>query len=1109
MLRIERWSILIGLTGILCLPGFGQVASAELSGTVLDSSGAAVASAKVTATNVATNLARDAASDTTGKYIITLLPPGDYTLSVEAAGFRKLVQSGIALQINQQAQVDLTLQLGQVSETVEVTGQAPLLESESSSLGTVVNQQLVNQLPLNGRNFIQLATLSPGVNGVGFSASGTIMSGTRPDDRRPATEIFSNGNREGSNNFLYDGIDDNERLTLSIVLRPAVEAVREFKIQTNLYSADIGRNSGAVVDVISKSGTNRLHGSLFEFLRNSAMDSRSYFNPKGTAFPTFRLNQFGGSLGGPVVLPKLYHGKDHTFFFVDFEGYRRDSQQLTLGNIPTAKMRAGDFSETATIYDPLTTKANPNGAGFVRTPFTGNQIPSNRWDPISAKMINAYPVPTSSARFNNYLGNLIQHQNWNQGDARIDHQMTPRDNFFARWSIQNTQTIVPSTYPSTQIAGISQSLNLGDEASFAGTSFAPTQHAVASYVHIFTPRLVNEFRAGFSRFRLDYTADQYQPGGQLGNKLGVPNANVTPNEQNLPIFTSSSYLGIGQTRSLPIFRRENTFEYIDNVSDTQGAHTLKFGVDFRRRQLTIYQTNQGNGRFNFSPALTDSRQPAGSGGDSMASFLLGYPTLIAHDYTQNWPGQRGSELGLYFADDWRISKKLTFNLGLRWDYFSPFREVSNRWANFNLVTGKIDVAGRNGVNEYAGVEPYYKNFGPRFGFAYQFAQHTVVRGGFGIFYNPTGSEGGSLRLFRQLPFGSTTSISPGDINVGQRVSDGFAPLQPVNLAFADNPFGAMTAVDHHFRPSYAQQFNFTLEHEIAPLALVIKTATIGNLGRHLYNTYNANQPIPGPTALDSRRPLYSIDPLLSDANYFTTDGLSEYYAFQLTADKRFSKGLSALLGYTWSHAIDNVPLEFGGGTSGPQPQDPRNIAAERGNSIIDMRHRLTLSYTWEFPFGKGKAMLNRGGIADWVLGGWQTNGILTAQTGLPFSAVLQTSTTNGTGSRPNATGTVTYPHTLQQWFTPSAFSIPAPYTYGNLGRNTLFGPGRVNWDMSLFKNFVIREQTRFEFRAEAFNIFNHPQFALPKQNIGNAQVGQITSTVGNPRQLQMGLRFQF
>jgi len=1102
--------VLCGLLCVLCAPGWAQVASAELSGTVLDSSGAAVANAKVTATNLATNVARDGVSDGSGRYFITLLPAGDYSVSAEAPGFRKLVQSGLVLQINQQARLDLTLELGHASETVEVTGQAPLLESESSSLGTVVSQKLVNQLPLNGRNFIQLATLSPGVNGVGYSASGTIMSGTRPDDRRPGTEIFSNGNREGSNNFLYDGIDDNERLTLSIVLRPAVEAVREFKIQTNLYSADIGRNSGAVVDVITKSGTNQLHGSLFEFLRNSAMDSRSFFSPKGTAFPTFRLNQFGGSFGGPVVLPKLYNGKDRTFFFVDYEGYRRDSQQLLLGNVPTAKMRAGDFSEAAAIYDPLTTRANPNGSGFIRDRFLNNQIPANRWDPISAKMINAYPLPTGPGRFNNYLANLVQNQKWNQGDVRVDHQISPKDSFFARWSIQNTETTVPSSFPTTTIPGISEPVDLGDEGSFAGTSFQPAQHAVASYIRIINPSLVNEFRVGFNRYRLDYTADQFKPNGQLGNQLGVPNANVTPNEQNLPIFSPSSYIGIGQTRSLPIFRRENTFEYVDNLSYTHGTHTLKWGVDFRRRQLTIYQTNQGNGRFNFSPALTDSRQPAGTGGDSMASFLLGYPTLIAHDYTQNWPGERGSEFGLYVADDWRVSKKLTLNLGLRWDYFSPFSEVSNRWANFNLATGKIDIAGRNGVDKYAGVEPFYKNFGPRFGFAYQLLSHTVIRGGFGLFYNPTGSEGGSMRLFRQLPFGSTLSISPGDINVGQRVSDGFPPLSPVNYDFANNPFGAMFAVDHGFRPSYAEQFNVTVEHEIAPWEMVIKTAAVGNLGRHLYNTYNANQAVPGSTSLNTRRPLYTLDPSLSDASYFTTDGLSEYYAFQLTVDKRFSHGLSAILGYAWSHAIDDVPLEFGGGAAGPQPQDPRNIAAERGNSIIDMRHRLTLSYTWELPVGKNKALLNYGGPVNWILGGWQTNGILTVQSGLPFTAVLQTSTTNtGTGSRPNAAGEVTYPRTLQHWFDTSAFSVPAPYTYGNLGRNTLFGPGRTNWDMSLFKNFVIHEQTRFELRAEAFNIFNHPQFGLPNANIGNPQAGSITSTVGNPRQLQMGLRFQF
>ena len=1104
---MSKFLVTLTLLGVLCLPGSAQVSSAELSGTVIDATNAAVPGAKVTATNSATNVAHDSVSDATGSYLIPLLQPGDYVITAEAKGFKKLVQKGLTLQINQQAQLNLQLQLGQVTEEIQVTAQAPLLQSESSSLGTVVSEKLVNQLPLNGRNFIQLAILSPGVTGVGFGAGGTIMSGTRPDDRRPGTEIFSNGNREGSNNFLYDGVDNNERLTLSIVLRPAVEAVREFKIQTNLYSADIGRNSGAVVDVITKSGTNQMHGSLFEFLRNSAMDARNFFSPKGTAFPSFRLNQFGGSFGGPVLLPKLYNGKDKTFFFVDYEGYRRDSQSISLGNIPTVLMRKGDFSEAAAIFDPLTTRANPSGAGFIRTQFPGNQIPANRFDSKTGILINAYPAPTRSTRLNNYLANLIQHQNWNQGDIRVDHQASQKDSFFARYSIQNTETQVPSTLPPATIPGIAKPLNLGDEGSFAGTAFQPAQHAVASYVRVINPRLVNEFRVGYSRFRADYTADQYEPGGALGNKFGIANSNATPNEQNFPIFSPSNYFGIGQTRSLPIFRRENMFQYVDNMSMTKGKHTLKWGADFRRRQLTVYQTNMGNGRFNFSPAFTDSRQ--GSGGDTMASFLLGYPTLTGHDYTFNWPGERGSEVGLYFADDWRVTRKLTLNLGMRWDYYSPFSEVANRWSNFNVRTARMDVAGAAGVDKYAGVKPYYKNFGPRVGFAYQVLPHTVIRGGFGVFYNPAGNEGSSLRLFRNLPFGSTINITPGDINVGLRVSDGFPALQPLGQAAIDKPYGAVSAVAANFRPSYAEQFNLTLEHEIAPLALVIRAAFIGNLGRRLYNVYDANYPVPSAAAINTRRPFYSVLPDLAGVNYFVSDGLSNYYAGQLTLDKRLKGGLSGLLGYSWSHAIDNVVLEFGGGAAGPQPQDPRNLKAERGNSIIDLRHRLTVGYLYALPFGKGQPMLNQSKVLDLIIGGWQTNGILTIQSGQPFSPVLQTSTTNGTGSRPDVVGKVSYPRTLQRWFDPSAYATPAPFTYGNASRNSLFGPSRINSDMSLFKNFVIRDQMRFEFRAEGFNVFNHPQFGLPNQNIGNAQVGSITSTVGNPRQLQLGLRFQF
>jgi Carboxypeptidase regulatory-like domain len=674
MRRIEllKTLCLIGVIVLLSLRCSAQATSAELSGTVQDASGAVVPGAQVTANNIATNIAHSTHSGKNGEYVLTQLPPGDYTVTVDAPGFSKLVQSGLNLQVNQQARLDLTLKIGQQSETVEVTSHPPLLESESSSIGTVVGQQMVNQLPLNGRNFTQLATLSPGVTGVGQSATGTIQSGTRPDDKRPASEIFSNGNREGDNNFLFDGIDDNERLTLSIVVRPAVEAVREFKIQTNLYSADIGRNSGAVIDVISKSGTNQLHGSVFEFIRNSAVDARGFFNKGGTAFPSFRLHQFGASLGGPIVLPKIYNGRNRTFFFVDYEGFRNTTQSFILGNVPTMRMRNGDFGETATIYDPLTTRPNPNVAGaFIRDPFLNNFIPLDRRDPISVKMIDAYPLPTGPGRFNNYSSNTIATNNADQGDVRVDEQLTQKDILFARWSIQNSLNIAPSTYPRTTISGISTPVYLSDEGSFAGTSSTPTQHVATSYVRIFTPTIVNDFRFGFNRYRLDYVPVDFVPNGQLGNQLGVPNSNVTPREQNLPIFSPSTYLGVGQTRSLPLYRRENTFQPLDNLVWTRNSHTLKFGVDFRRRQLTIYQTNQGNGRFNFSPALTDSRNPAGSGGDSVASFMLGYPTLIAHDYTFPFPGIRLNEYGLYAADDWRMTKKLTVNYGIRWDYFSP------------------------------------------------------------------------------------------------------------------------------------------------------------------------------------------------------------------------------------------------------------------------------------------------------------------------------------------------------------------------------------------------------------------------------------------------------
>ena len=1085
------------------LPGIAQVSTAELSGNVTDPSGASVAGAKVTAVNAATGASRESQTDTQGAYVMTLLPPGAYNLSVEASGFRRTVQEGVTLQVNQRARVDFSLQVGQITETVQVAATAPLLESQSSSLGSVVTERFVNELPINGRNFVQLAILTPGVSGVGFNLTGTIMSGARPDDRRPPSEIFSNGNREGSNNFLYDGVDNNDRLTLSIVLRPAIEAVREFKVQTNLYSADLGRNSGAIVDVVTKSGSNALHGSAFEFLRNSALDARSFFNTKGTPFPPFRLNQFGGSFGGPVVLPRVYNGHNRTFFFVDYEGFRRTSLNSFLVTVPTLAMRTGDFSRENRIFDPVSTTAS--GSTFTRTQFENNQIPAARFDPVTRKLINAYPAPTLGGSVNNYLASPAQRQRWDQGDVRVDHRIGASDTFFARWAIQHIETLVPNTFSPVPIAGLPRPVGLGSEDSFAGTSFSPVQHAVANWVHILSPRLINEFRAGFSRFVVDYFAEGAEPGLNLGNLLGIPNSNTSSQQSVLPVIQPANYAGIGHSRTMPILRRTNAFQYTDNVTFTSGRHTWKFGGDLRRRRITDYGVNRGSGRFDFTAAFTNL-PGAGGTGHVMGSFLLGYPSRTEKDWLLVWIGMRGIETGLYFSDDYRVTKHLTLNVGLRWEYYSPYSELANRWSNFDPNTATMLVAGRDGVDRRANVRRDLRDYAPRFGFAYQAATHTVVRGGFGLFYNPGGALNTALRLHRGIPFGRISSVTPGDFFVGQKVSDGF-PAEPViNLADAKEPTGAVLGVFPGYRPSYVQQYNLMVQHEIAPWQMLLKAAYVGNLGRRVSTTINPNQPVPGSTALATRRPLYGLRPALADVTFAVSDGLSNYNAFQLSVEKRVTHGLAMLLGYAWSHAIDDTGTEYGGGTG--TPQDVRNRRADRGNASFDLRHRMTISYLYSLP-----ALRHSSGPARFALGGWQTNGIATLQTGLPFTPQLQTTTVNtGTASRPNRLreGSLdSGARSLTRWFDPTAFASPLPFTYGDAGRNILFGPGRVNFDMSLFKDFPFWEERKFQFRAEAFNIFNTPQFGQPNASIGNAQAGLIGSTVGNPRQLQLALRLQF
>ena len=1094
--------VLIGSLLLTPTAAHAQVTTADLVGTVRDASGAVVPGVTVSVTNEATGVTRSATTAEGGTYIFTALPPGRYKLTAELAGFRKVERTGVELQVNQRAQIDMPLEVGLITESVKIEGTPPLLESQSSVLGTVIQEQQVQELPLNGRNFVQLATLTAGVSGAGSGMRGTIMSGTRPDDLRPGTELFVNGNRENANNYLYDGIDNNTRLTLVIVMRPNVEAIKEFKVQTNLYSAEQGRNPGGQINVVTKSGGNTVQGVGYGFFRDDRFDANNFFaNRAGQSKPPFTQKQFGGAIGGPI-------SRNKTFFFADYDGFRQSVGRVFVTTVPTLKMRQGDFTEVGTIYDPLTTVTVPGGT-FTREAFPGNVIPAGRWDAVTAKLMNAYPRPTSSALSNNLVTTPTRTQDWNQFDVRVDHAHSANNNFLGRYSRSETATVNPYTFPQVQLAGISRAVGFGNEDTFAGPSELLAEHAVFGWVHVFSPRLVLDSRVGYNHFNLEFTQADVEPGDQLGEQLGVPNANQQEGQDGIPIFSPAGYTGIGHSRSLPIFRRERTFQIVSNLTFAGDKHTLKAGVDVRRRQMGEFQTNRGNGRFNFSSNITNN-PTNNTGGHAMASFLLGAPSLIEQDYLLVDAAIRATEYGLYVSDDWRATSKLTLNLGLRYELDTPATETSDAWANFDAATATVLIAGRNGVSDTAGIRTYKKMFAPRAGFAYHLAQHTVLRGGAGIFWNTPGHGGNAFRLHRHVPFGPIYSFNPGNQFVSRRVSDGFPTIPPLDVTLADNPSGSVIGVDPNYRPGYAQQFNLTLEREL-PGSLLLKTSYVGNIGRNLDTTYNLNQAVPGPGAVNNRRPFFAVRPTLADVTWAVSDGTSSYHALQFSAEKRLTRGLSGLLWYTWGHSIDTVGQSFGGGADGPLPQDPRNRAADRGNSPFDIRHRLTIAWSYALPFGEGRRWLNDSGAMGYVFGGWQVNGLHLFQTGLPFTPTLNAATVNtGTGSRPDriADGQLSDP-TVDRWFDTAAFTTPAQFTYGNAGRNILYGPGRVNTDFSLFKEFAAPRSFRLQLRVECFNLFNHSQFDLPNAAIGAANAGTITSIVGTPRQIQFGLKAIF
>ena len=1095
-------TVLLGVFAVSVPALRAQVERASIVGKITDTTGAAMGGVAVMVTNEATNTSVRVSSDDAGAFTAVNLIPGSYSVSASPNGFRPVLFRNFILQVGQSARLDITMELGNVQETVEVTGAIPLLQTENASVGQVIERAAVNELPLNGRNFVQLAILAPGVSGLDYAQPGTINTGKRPDELRPGgTALQANGALSQSNEVLLDGIDNTEMVSQTFVVRPAVEGIQKFKVLTNNPGAEYSRSAGAVVVVTTKSGGNQFHGSLFEFLRNEKLDARNYFARTDAPKPPFKLNQYGASLGGPVLFPK-YNGRNRTFFFVNYEGYREVFGDTQLQTVPVAQIRTGNFAGVKAVYDPLTTRANPAGGANIRDRFPNDTIPANRFDPIGAGMVNLWPLPQRAGMANNYVANPIKQSSIHRGDGRIDHQLSPKDTLFFRFSADWSGMTIPDTF-NHDIGG--------NEASFAGDDNVKGRSLVGAWTRIFAPGTIGDFRYGYTQFNMSLLPTT------LTNPLWrtIPGRQTDdPFQPSAPIVGTTGYAGLGNARSTPLIRDENMHEVVANISSLKKSHNLKYGVDLRFRTSGETASPPGEsafGRWVFDGTYTSNPASPGGTGETIASMLLGFPQAIRRDvFLGKTATLRTNELNFYARDEWRITNKLTLNLGLHYEVNTPFTEASNKWANFNPATGQQLIAGQNGVGASGNINTDYTAWSPRVSFAYQAGSKTVVRSGYGVFYFPQGNAGTNIRQFRQPPFDFVVNIPfSGNDVPATKAGDGF-PIVATSPNLTRGPaLFALRGVTPDFRNGQMQQFNFSVQREVAK-DMVATIGFVDSAGAKLYWTRNINQPDPAPGAIDPRRPYYSIYPGVTGISWLESSGNSFFSSVQTSFEKRFSSGFYLLANWTWSHALDNVGGD--GGANGPIPQNPRDRRADWASSNSDARHRVNIAASYHLPFGAGQKRLRSGALAQ-AIGNWEIGGLSVLQSGLPYTVTVAGSPSNtGAGSRANPVAGVNpipADQSLNQWFNPAAFTTPPAFTWGTLGRNSLNAPRLYNLDFSVSRKFKFGESRELQFRSEFFNGLNHPQFGLPNATAGVGGAGTNTSTQRANRQIQFALRFAF
>ncbi len=1019
-----------------------QTTTGIISGVVTAPGGQPQPGARIVLTRIETGSERTSTSSAQGGFMFALLPAAEYRLAISTNGQMAFDQR-VQLLVNQEVRIDAVL-TPQRRDVTEVTAVRGLLKPDSASLGATIDNRLITGLPLDGRNFLDLSLLVPGA----VPAAQGSASSARGD-----FALSVNGAREDGNNFLLDGVYNGDPKLNTFGVNAAVDAIREFEVVTSTYDASFGRNGGAQINVVLKSGSNQVHGTAYEFFRNAALDGRNYFAPADAGDPRDQRNQFGGSIGAPVK-------RNRTFVFADFEGRRVREGITRVTNVPTAAERSGDFSQSGL---PFLIDL------FTQQPFPGNRIPRERLHPIGGALTNLYPLPNRNVPQQNYVSSPILRDRNDQFDGRLDHQLTSRDDLAVRYSFGNRDFFEPfGNGNATAIAG------------FGNQVPRRAQNFMVAETHAFSPVLLNEFRTAFTRVSSQVLLENRA--GRTNTAFGLP-APSNPRDNGLTSISVPGFSSLGDESNNPQFGTTKTIQVLDTATWVRGRHLTRFGFDYRHLGQDAFRDVQSRGFISF----------VGFTGSAMAELLQGIVAASGLAKLDNPQALRTASYNLFVNDAWRVAPRLTLNLGLRYEYNSPAVDATDRANLYDPSRGALVAVGKNGFPR-SGYSPDRNNFAPRAGFAFQAASKTLLRGGYGFYFDQSPLAPGEGLYFSAPYFDFRLFFFSGQ-----------APLLlhnpfPANAAAPYPP--SATAFQRNLSTGYMQHWNFNVQQQVGQSS-VLEIGYVGSKGTKLLSARDLNQP--GPSAAQfNLRP----NPVFGDINVLESRGNSNYHAMQARFQQRFSHGLSALASYSWSKSIDDASGFFASTGDPNFPQDSRNVRLERARSNFDVRQRLSLSYAYDLPFGKGR----------W-LGGWQTFGIWSFQTGRPFTVALHPDNDNsGTGRSSLGFGNNDRPNYLRnaklsnpgpvQWFDTKAFAIPARGNFGNAGRNILDGPGLVQVNASVIKNFSIGENRSLQFRVESFNLTNRTNFDLPDLTVESPSFGRIASAQ-NPRRFQLGLKLLF